>query len=142
MMAGSESGGGTAGFVVQVERRFTAVQGLPSPVRARRGLPLIAPGAGIDVILRIGVAFTEEQLTGRGWFFDTDAAAEIVERYCADLGARPWTELFVFRPTFELVARHLYRQLADRIPQLTFVELRDETFGVTTRYTPAAGARP
>ncbi|MEU8241003.1 hypothetical protein AB0C07_22395 [Actinoplanes missouriensis] len=92
---------------------------------------------GIDVILRIGVAFTEEQLTGRGWFFDTDEAAEVVERCCRDLGARPWTELFVFRPTFELVARHLYQQMAGQIPQLTFIELRDDTFGVTARYAPA-----
>ena len=50
--------------------------------------------------------------------------------------AQVWTELFDFRPTFELVARHLYDQLATRIPQLAFVELRDETFEVTTRYVP------
>ncbi|BEL06819.1 hypothetical protein Q0Z83_050100 [Actinoplanes sichuanensis] len=37
----------------------------------------------------------------------------------------------------ELVARHLFGQLAGRIPQLAFVELRDETFGVTTRYSAA-----
>jgi hypothetical protein len=47
-------------------------------------------------------------------------------------------ELFDFRPTFELAARHLYQQLSRRIPQLSYIELRDETFGVTTRYAPAA----
>jgi 6-pyruvoyltetrahydropterin/6-carboxytetrahydropterin synthase len=125
-------------FVVEVERRFKAVQGLPSPVRAERGLPLMPAGEGIPVVLKIGVAFDENQLTERDWFFDTDATAEVIEECCDGLGQGAWTELFEFRPTFELVARHLYRQLASRIPQLAFVELRDETFGVTTRYSLAA----
>jgi hypothetical protein len=30
----------------------------------------------------------------------------------ASLSARPCTELFDFRPTFELVARHTFRELA------------------------------
>jgi len=124
-------------FVVEVERRFKAVQGLPSPVRAGRGLPLIRAGEGISAVLKVGVTFDEGQLTERGWFFDTDAAAEIVQRCCDDLGRRPWTDLFDFRPTFELVARHLYHELTDRIAQLAYVELRDETFGVATRYWPA-----
>jgi hypothetical protein len=132
--------GGAVAFVVEVERRFKAVQGLPSPVRAGRGLPLVPAGEGISAVLRIGVAFDEGQLTERGWFFDTDAAAEVVQHYCDDLGRRPWTELFDFRPTFELVARHLYHELTERIAQLAYVELRDETFGVTTRYSPAWSA--
>jgi len=123
-------------FAVEVERRFKAVQGLPSPIRAERGLPLIPAGEGIPVVLRIGVTFEDGQLTERGWLFDTDAAAEIVQRYCDDLGRRTWTELFDFRPTFELVARHLYHELTGHIAQLAYVELSDETFEVTTRYSP------
>ena len=60
-------------FEVEVERAFRAVQGLRSPVRARRGLSLISPAKGIDVVLRVGIAFSEDQLTDEGRFFDTDA---------------------------------------------------------------------
>jgi hypothetical protein len=124
-------------FVVEVERRFKAVQGLPSPVRAGRGRSRIPAGEGISVVLRIGVTFDDGQLTERGWFFDTDAAAEVMRQCCDELGRRPWTELFDFRPTFEMVARRLYRELTEQIAQLAYVELRDETFGTTTRYSPA-----
>ena len=31
-------------FLVEVQHRLTVVQGLPSPVRARRGLPPMPPG--------------------------------------------------------------------------------------------------
>lgn len=124
-------------FVVEVQRRIKAVQGLPSPVRARRRLPPIASGAGVDLVVTAAVAFAEDQLTERGWFFDTDAAAEELECCCAGLEARVWTDLFEFRPTFELVARHLFDQLSPRMPQLAFVELHDETFGVRTRYLPS-----
>ena len=92
------------------------------------------PGHGAEVTLRAGVAFADDQLTGRGWFFDTDSAAETLEEACADLAARPWTQVFAFRPTFELVAREMFRRLSDEIPQLVYVELRDEMFAVTTRY--------
>ncbi|GAB2616501.1 hypothetical protein Aab01nite_29350 [Paractinoplanes abujensis] len=129
-------------YVVEVEHRFRAVQGLPSPVRAARGQSLLAPGEGVEVAVRAGVAFDDEQLTARGWFFDTDAAAAELERCCAGLGARPWTELFDFRPTFELVARHVHGRLAASLPQLAYVEIRDVTFGVTTRYAPKAGGQP
>jgi hypothetical protein len=124
-------------FVVEVEQRFKAVQGLPSPIRAERRLPPIRPGEGVSAVLRIGVTFDDRQLTERGWFFDTDAAAEVVQECCDDLERRAWMVLFDFRPTFELVARHLYHKLSERIAQLAYVELRDETFGVTTRYSPA-----
>lgn len=124
-------------FVVEVRRRIKAVQGLPSPVRARRGLPPIAPGAGVDLVVTAAVAFADDQLTERGWFFDTDAATEELELCCARLEARVWTDLFEFRPTFELVARHLFHQLSPIMPQLAFVELHDETFGARTRYLPS-----
>ena len=123
-------------FVVEVERRFRVRQGLPSPVRARNGQPRIESGAGVDLTVTVGVAFEEAQLTERGWFFDTDAAAEQVDQVCAGLAARAWTDLFDFRPTFELVARHLFHELAPHLPQLAFVELHDESFGSRTRYLP------
>jgi hypothetical protein len=122
------------GFVVEVRCRITVVQGLPSPVRARRGLPALQAGAGVSVVVTAGVAFADDQLTDRGWFFDTDAAAEDLERCCADLEGGVWTELFDFRPTFELGARHLFGRLSALMPQLAFVEMHDETFGVRTRY--------
>ncbi|XVV10591.1 hypothetical protein ACQP2X_37975 [Actinoplanes sp. CA-131856] len=124
-------------FLVEVEHRFRAVQGLPSPVRAREGLPLLASGEGVDVVVTAGVAFEDEQLTERGWFFDTDAAAVALRLVCAGLADRPWTEVFTFRPTFELVVRHLHAELAKTMPQLVFTQIRDQTFGVTTRYDGA-----
>jgi 6-pyruvoyltetrahydropterin/6-carboxytetrahydropterin synthase len=124
-------------FVVEVEHAFSAAQGLASRVRAGRGLSPIPPGASIPMILRVGVAFDEDQLTDRGWFFDTDATAEVVEACCDHLAERAWTELFDFRPTFELVAKHVFHRLSESIVQLAYVELRDPTFGVTTRYTPS-----
>jgi hypothetical protein len=42
----------------------------------------------------------------------------------------------MIRPPFELVARELYARLSGRIPQLAFVQLRDEAFGTTTRHLP------
>ena len=123
-------------YVVEVEQQFHARQGLPSPVRAARGLPPLT--GGVTVILRAGVAFEDEQLTARGWFFDTDAATRTLEACCARLAGQVWTELFDFRPTFELVAREIFRELAESLPQLAYVELRDDTFGTTTRYSPSA----
>jgi 6-pyruvoyltetrahydropterin/6-carboxytetrahydropterin synthase len=120
-------------FEVEVERAFRARQGLPSPVRARRGLSP-PPGAEIDVLVRAGVAFDDAQLTERGWFFDTDALAEQLDRWAAVLGDGPWTARFAFRPTFELVARHVFTELSATVPQLAWVELVDGSFGSRTRY--------
>ena len=89
------------------------------------------------MILRIGVAFDDDQLTDRGWFFDTDAAQEALEACCDNLARHAWTESFDFRPTFELVAKHVFHRLSDSITQLSYAELSDQTFGVTTRYTPS-----
>jgi 6-pyruvoyltetrahydropterin/6-carboxytetrahydropterin synthase len=124
-------------FAVELERNFRAVQGLRSPVRARRGLSLISAGAGVEMVLRIGVTFDDDQLTDQGWYQDSDEVAEQVRACCDMLAERPWTELFDFRPTFELVARHLFGRLSAGISQLAYVELRDHTFSVTTRYTPS-----
>jgi hypothetical protein len=93
------------------------------------------------VLLTIGIGFDDDQLTGRGWFFDTDAATQILEDRCATLAGRPWTELFDFRPTFELVARSLFQELSGLFAQLAFVELRDVTFGTTTRYVTERNGR-
>jgi 6-pyruvoyltetrahydropterin/6-carboxytetrahydropterin synthase len=92
--------------------------------------------AGIDVLLRAGVSFDDAQLTERGWFFDTDALAERLDRWAAVLGDGPWTARFAFRPTFELVARHVFTELSGEVPQLAWVELTDRTFGSRTRYLP------
>jgi hypothetical protein len=119
-------------YLVEVDRRFRIRQGLASPVRARNGRPLLAPGGAVDLTVTVGVAFDDAQLDHLGRFFDTDAAAEHVDQVCAELAGRPWTELFGFRPTFELVARHLFERL--EIPGLAFVQLHDETFGTRTRY--------
>jgi hypothetical protein len=123
-------------FVVEVDRHLRIRQGLSSPVRARHGRPLLEPGAAVDLTVTVGVAFEDDQLDHLGRYFDTDAAAEHLDQACADLAAHVWTDLFDFRPTYELVARHLFGRLASEIPQLAFVRLHDETFGSRTCYRP------
>jgi hypothetical protein len=118
-------------YLVEVDRHFRVRQGLPGSGPAR-----LAKGAAIELTVTIGVAFEDDQLDDRGRYFDTDVAAEQVDRACDDLASRPWTSRFGFRPTFELVARHLFQELAAEIPQLAFVELYDRTFGSRTRYLP------
>ncbi|WP_231914212.1 hypothetical protein [Rhodococcus sp. LB1] len=48
-----------------------------------------------------------------------------------------WAETFAFRPTFENVARWAYGELCSSVPQPSYVELDNETIGVTTRYLGA-----
>ena len=121
-------------YEIEVERVFRARQGLPSPVRQRRGLAPLGPGADVEVVLRAAVAFDDAQLTARGWFFDTDELAERLDGWAQVLGADVWTARFAFRPTFELVARHVFGELSPVVPQLAWVELEDRTFGSRTRY--------
>ncbi|WP_199514677.1 hypothetical protein [Nucisporomicrobium flavum] len=123
-------------YLVEVERVFRARQGLPSPVLAARGGHRLGAGEDIEVVLRAGVAFDDDQLTARGWYVDTDELAVRLERWAEALGDGPWTARFPFRPTFELVARHLYGELASVVPQLAHVELVDRTYGSRTRYCP------
>ena len=53
-------------FLVEVQHRLTVVQGLPSPVRARRGLPPMPPG--ITLVVTAGVTATQVvMLTREGW---------------------------------------------------------------------------
>jgi hypothetical protein len=129
-------------YVVEVSRRVRVRQGLPSPVRERRGLPPVPPGQGVEVTVTAGVTFEDDRLDDLGRFFDTDAVGEVLDEVGAALAGRPWVAIFDFRPTFELVARHLFGELAPRIPGLAFVALTDETFGVTTRYLPPAVQEP
>lgn len=116
-------------YTVEVFRRFPARQGLPGAVRS-----VLSPGEAVTVLLKVGVTFNDDQLTDRGWFFDTDVVGDLLDKQCAELSSATWTSLFPFRPTFELVARELYTRLCPQIPQLAFVELQDESFGATTRY--------
>lgn len=50
-------------FLVEIERRTAIRQVLPAPIRADRGLPLIPAGQGVTLVVKIGVAFDEGQLT-------------------------------------------------------------------------------
>ncbi|WP_305783597.1 hypothetical protein [Symbioplanes lichenis] len=51
-------------------------------------------------------------------------------------GGEPWTVLFGFRPTWELVAREVFGAPAAEVPRLAYVEPADRTFGTRTRYRP------
>jgi hypothetical protein len=123
-------------FVVDVCVVFRARQGLPSPVRTVAGQQRLAPGEDVEVVLRAGVGFDDNDLTARGWFFDTDALSARLSAWADLLGDGPWTDRFPFRPTFELVTRHLYSKLVPEVPGLAFVELEDRTYGSRTRYLP------
>jgi hypothetical protein len=124
-------------FVVDSCVVFRARQGLPSPVRAAAGQQRLGPGEAIEVALRAGAGFDDGDLTERGWFFDTDALSARLARWADLLGDGPWTDRFPFRPTFELVAQHLYGELEPEVPGLAFVELEDRTYGSRTRYLPS-----
>jgi 6-pyruvoyltetrahydropterin/6-carboxytetrahydropterin synthase len=78
-----------------------------------------------------------DNLTERGWFFDTDALSARLAAWADLLSDGSWTDRFPFRPTFELVARHLYGELVPEVPDLAFVELEDRTYGSRTRYLPS-----
>ena len=123
-------------YTVELRGVFTAIQVLKSSVRAQAGLPPLVTDGGFHVTLRAGFQFTAEQLTPRGWFTDTDAAQQAIDDCCRYLASDKWTHLLEFRPTFELVAREVFQQLASRIQQLTYVELENQTVGVRTRYQP------
>lgn len=124
-------------FLVDVHVVFFARQGLPSPVRAAAEQQRLVPGDRVEVVLRAGVGFDDTDLTERGWFFDTDALSARLTVWAELLAGEPWSERFAFRPTFELVARHLYGEIAPEVPGLAFVELEDRTYGSRTRYAPA-----
>lgn len=68
---------------------------------------------------------------------DSDVVAQHLDREVTVLESAPWTQIFTFRPTMELVCRHLFRRLQDVIDNLVFVELSDVELGVVTLYGPA-----
>jgi 6-pyruvoyltetrahydropterin/6-carboxytetrahydropterin synthase len=122
-------------FSVEISKQFRATQGLPSPVREGQGLPGLVPEDGFTVVLRVGIAFADDQLTDKGWFVDTDAIDDKLVDCCTYLGSNTWTAIFNFRPTFELVTRWAYNMLEGDIPGLQYVALDNKTIGVSTRYT-------
>ena len=128
-------------FTVTVARSASIKQGLSSPVRAAAGLrPLELPtGPGRPLELRIGIRFDDADLTDRGWFLDTDAVAQHLDREASRLESAPWTAIFTFRPTMELVSRHLFQRLRVHIEHLAYVELSDVELGSITRYAPTTG---
>ncbi|MFI6167123.1 hypothetical protein ACIBCN_10060 [Nocardia sp. NPDC051052] len=121
-------------FSIEISRKFAVRQGLPSPARRARGVPARSPGEPFAVELRVGFAFVDEQLGERGWFIDTDELDSLIDAFVGELTADSWTERFPFRPTFELVSRWAFEQLAVSIPQLSHVELTNLSLGVSTRY--------
>src|SRR3954470_2650357 len=105
-------------YQLELRRSFTAKQGLKSPVLADQGKAPTAPAEGFAVVLRVGVRFDESQLKSTGWFVDTDALDEYLDYYAAHLISDTWTELFDFRPTYELVARWVFQKLEPDITGL------------------------
>lgn len=121
-------------FEIVVSYSFKARQGLKAPVRRENNLPDAVPSEGFSVVIRAGIEFKASQLNERGWFVDTDAIELQLKKWAEHLSSDTWTNLFDFRPTFEKVAETLYQNLAPEIPQLTYVELANETLGTKTRY--------
>ena len=121
-------------YTVEISQFFNARQGLKSPVREGDGLPPLVDSSGFKVIMRVGISFADDHLTSRGWFVDTDAAEKQVAECVNYLASQPWTQLFDFRPTFELVAKWAYEKLSNDITQLRYVELENATISVNTRY--------
>lgn len=121
-------------YYVEISQSFSARQGLKSPVRKADGLPALITESGFDIRMSIGISFADDQLTSRGWFVDTDAVEKQVKQCVDYLASDTWTQLFDFRPTFELVAKWVYEELSKTIPQLQYVELENTTIAVKTQY--------
>jgi 6-pyruvoyl tetrahydropterin synthase len=124
-------------YVIEVTNSFRARQGLPSPIIKAKGLPPTIGKEGFEVNLHIGIRFADTQLKQTGWFVDTDSVEGVVRECCDFLSSDVWTELFEFRPTFELVARWVFHNLKERIEGLNYVEFENKTIGVRTRYSVA-----
>jgi len=121
-------------FSIEIRRTFAVRQGLPAPVRDAKNLPPLMPAEGFRVTMRAGFSFEDDQLGERGWFVDTDALDESVDRCAERLAGGAWPEIFDFRLSFENVTKWAFTELAPSIPQLDYVELDNETIGVATRY--------
>ncbi len=121
-------------YTLKLSKEFSAIQGLRSPIRDAKQLPSLQPQTGYEIVLIVGVEFDESQLGDRGWFVDTDSLESALDAVSVQLSGTKWTELFDFRPTFELVSRWIYQQLETTIPQLSYVELQNETLDITVKY--------
>lgn len=108
---------------------------MQSPVLLANKGDLLAADQLHDVSLTIGVKFSADQVNDQGWFVDTDRLDQQLEEIVLLLSSKKWTELFDFRPTFELVSKYAYEQLTSSINQLAYVELSSETFRSKTRYS-------
>jgi hypothetical protein len=126
-------------FVVTVARPARIRQGLAAPVRSGRGLdPLERPDAlGRDIRMVVAIVFGDDELNDRGIFIDTDLVEQYLDEEVARLESAPWTRMFPFRPSMELVCRDLFHRLLTRIDNLVYVEFDDLQLGVMTRYGPS-----
>jgi hypothetical protein len=120
-------------FVVEVTKAATVRQGLTAKTKADTGKPSVE---SFDLCIKVGILFTDKQLTKDGWFVDTDEFEQTVQKQADYLASDTWTTLFSFRPTFELVAKWLCDQLQSDVKQLEYVEIENKTLGVTTQYIP------
>ena len=97
-----------------------------------------APGRQIRLV--VGITFEDNDLTERGIFVDADGVEEHLDQEVARLESAPWTQIFSFRPSMELVSRDSFHRLQPRIDNLAYVEFDDVQLGVLTRYSPSPEA--
>ncbi len=126
-------------FVIEVSKKVTVKQGLLSPVKAKVAKETKTdkqPIREFEIVVRAGVAFADKQLKKSGWFVDSDAFEQELQKRVDYLASDVWTTLFDFRPTFELVSQWLANELKPHVKQLEYVELENKTLGVVTQYIP------
>lgn len=113
-------------FVVEIAKSATI----------RLGLPVTKNLDSFEIILKVGITFTDKQLTKDGRFSGSDALDKIIAKQIEYLTSDTWAKLFDFQPTFELVSKWLCEQLRPQVKQLEYVELDNKTLGVVTQYIP------
>ena len=121
-------------LLLEIEKSFRAIQGLKSPIRDAQGLPGLQPQNGYELTLKAAIAFEENQLTEQGWFVDSDAVDRELEQITAYLSSKSWTELFEYRPTFERIASWAFNELNQKVPQLSYITICNQTLGVNLTY--------
>lgn len=80
-------------FSIEIRRTFAVRQGLPAPVRDAKDFPPLMPAEGFRVTMRAAFSFEDDQLGERGWFVDTDALDESVDRCAARSASGVWPEV-------------------------------------------------
>lgn len=80
-------------FSIEIRRTFAVRQGLPAPVRDAKDFPPLMPAEGFRVTMRVAFSFEDDQLGERGWFVDTDALDESVDRCAARSASGVWPEV-------------------------------------------------